>query len=378
MGNKRKGGLTEQELVDQTGQNPELEALRTQNRALLRDLDRKEMALESEERLFDRVEAAVHALPRVRKAPKVQAAPSHADMQAVLILTDEHAEEIVRTEEMEGLARYDWDTFLGRSWKVIEKTVELVNIERQSSNVSKLHIWKLGDQCTGDIHAMDSMVAQEWGLPEAVPNVAFIFAQQVATLAAHFEEIEVTGVVGNHTRTTRKPAYKLGAERNWDRAIYRIAKMMTGKQDNVSWNIPESMQTVVNVMGWDNYLTHGAEIPMNNRVPYYPIESTMQRQAGMRRQARRWMEAARVPCDIDVEFDLTWMGHYHHRAVLADSIYLCPSLIGANQYSKSKVHSMSMPRQMLVFFTEKHGVTLERVINLMQAEGHGFVDPRDL
>jgi hypothetical protein len=238
-----------------------------------------------------------------------------------------------------------------------------------------LHVWRLGDRVTGSIHPDDN-VGQTWELPESIPNVAHIGSQQLVQLSAHFGEVHVAAVPGNHARSTLKPVFKRTAERNWDRAICRLEKMMCRNLPNVEFNITESLSTVVSVCGWDNYLTHGAEIPMNNRVPYYPIEATMQREAGMRRQARRWIEMAAPDVALpDVEFDFVWMEHYHHRAVLADSIYICPSQIGANQYSKSKIHSMSQPRQLLVFFTRKHGVTVERVINLSAATKHSFIDP---
>jgi len=358
--------------------DPKVRSLQQQLIRMDEELSMAKRQLGDEERFVDAVCQVARCFPAPTEAPQVRHSKdqaAHLPMEAVLIATDEHGEEIVESDEMEGLASYNWQTFMARSWLLVEKVIELVTIERQTSVVDKLHIWKLGDQATGGIHPDDN-VGNTWELPEAVPNISDILAQQVAALSPHFPEIEVASVPGNHPRTTKRMAYKRTAERNWDRAITRIAQHQCRELSNVEWVIPKSTSVVRNVMGWDNYLTHGAEIPMNNRVPYYPIEATLQREAGMRRQARRWMEMAGVGELPDVEFDNAFMGHFHHRAMLSDNIYICPSLIGANQFAKSKVHSMSLPRQLLVFFTRRHGVTVERVINLMYAGSeHGFDDP---
>ena len=353
------------------------DALAERSRQLLRRNEDLEMALANENMLADMMRASVRALPKVKKVatktPKSRV--SDTPMEAVLIMADEHAEEVVDPVEVGYINHYDWKTFLCRSWALVEKTVKLVDLERKSNPVDKLHIWKLGDNLTGEIHPHDAYVAQEFGVAEAIPNVANIFAQQVSFLSSFFREIEVTGVVGNHTRTTKKMPFKKTAERSFDRTIYRLAEMMCSAQDNVKWNISKALQANVDILGWRNLLTHGTEINMTSRVPYYPIETTIQRENGMRRQAARIMAANMNGLQYSSEFDFAWMGHFHHRAILSDNIYLCPSLIGSNQFSKNKVHQMSMPRQLLVFFTKKHGVTVERAIDLAYASEHGFVDP---
>jgi len=233
---------------------------------------------------------------------------------------------------------------------------------------------KGGDQASGMIHP-DEYPGVGMALPEAVPNIAHVFAQQLMHWSAHFDEVRVVGVVGNHTRTTKRIAFKKPAERSWDRSIYRIAKALTATAGNIEWVLPDGLGTVYDVMGWRCYVTHGAEIPMNNRTPYYPIESTIQRELGMRHAAKHWMKSQGIDDVPDSDFDLAYMFHFHHHAVMSDVITICPSVIGGNEYSKSKIHQYSLPRTLLQFFSEKHNVESERLINLMGANGHEFVDP---
>ncbi len=381
----KKMGLTDEELIRKAGSDPEFEKLKDQNKRLIKENKTLQKAVADEDALFNRLSPCVQQLPLPDKIKGYKPPESHTNEvgEVAVIMCDEHQDEIVESSEMEGLASYNWQTVLSRAWFLTQKVIELVNLERLHAKVEKLHVWKLGDQVTTSLHEQDA-VGLMGDLPKVVPCASYLFAQQIMHWSQHFDEISVVGVPGNHPRTTKKVAYKKAAERNWDRGIYLLARMMSENAKNVQWDIPQSMSTVADVLGWKCYLTHGAEIRMNNRTPYYPIEATMQREQGMRRQALKWFETAAEAGSIDVmpdvQFDLSFMGHFHHKAVLSDSIYICPSSMGMNQYSKSNIHSMSLPRQQVVFFHRKHGIVVDRVINLMFAEGKecGFIDPLGL
>ncbi|MBV6342815.1 hypothetical protein, partial [Candidatus Magnetobacterium casense] len=66
----------------------------------------------------------------------------------------------------------------------------------------------------------------------------------------------------------------------------------------------------------------------------------------------------------DKDFQYVFTGHWHHHAMLDSSIIMCPSMIGANQFSRFKLHRKSSPEQLLAFFTEKHGLVSQWPIKL--------------
>lgn len=305
----------------------------------------------TDQKLFDSIREGINILPKPEPIRYAKPKLSHADLHSVLIITDAHAEEYVSAEEMEGFASYDWETFLARLNKSAEKTIELVNIMRQASAVNVLDIWSLGDWFCGKIQPQEESYGVTMPMPVAVPNVGQAFGRFLSGLSAHFKTVRVFGMCGNHGREGKKPVTKMTADRNWDMSVYLIAKGYTENCNNIEWNIPHSIMSIANVAGWNCLITHSGEVQMNNRVPYYPIESTFD------------MEH-KVRAGTDKDFQYVFTGHWHHHAMLDGSIVLCPSMIGANQFSRFKLHRRSNPEQLLCFFTEKHGLISQWPIKL--------------
>jgi len=331
--------------------NPKETALRNYVKKLEKENSALKRQIGTDESLFDCIKCALHSFPPPEKVKYDKPKLGHDETHAVLVTTDQHAEETVLAEEMEGLASYNWATFLDRMDATTRKALELVNIARQAGPVRYLDIFSLGDWFCGKIQPQEGAYAVEMPMPVAVPSVAKVFAKMIVGLSAHFEKIRVHCICGNHGRDGKKPVFKMTADRNWDMSAYLMAQALTEQCENVEWNLPRSIMTVVDIMGWNCLLTHSGEVNMNNRTPYYPIESTFD----MEYKAR---------AGTDKEFKYVFTGHWHHRAVLDDSIFLCPSMIGPSQFSRFKLHKRAAPAQLLGFFSEKLGLIEERKIML--------------
>lgn len=304
--------------------------------------------------LFDAVKGAIQALPPPEPIRYGKPSLKHDPLHAVLITTDQHAEEFVSLEEMEGLAHYDWDVFETRMKKTVEKTIELCAIMRKASKIPCLDIWSLGDWFCGAIHPEEGAYGVTMPMPIAVPKVGMAFSQMIHGLSAHFDKIRVFGICGNHGREGKATVTKMTADRNWDMSVYLIAKGYTEQLTNVEWHVPRSVMTVATVAGWNCLLTHSGQVKMNNRTPYYPIESTFDMEHKNR-------------SGTDKDFTYAFTGHWHHHAVLDSKIIMCPSMIGNNQYSRFMLHRNSSPEQLLCFFTEKHGLINQWPIKLQTA-----------
>ena len=318
---------------------------------LERENNRLKKQVGTDQRLFESVKEHIKAFPAPKAVKYAKPKLKHSELHAVLIITDTHAEEFVRSEEMEGLASYDFETFQDRMDQVGSKTLELTRIMRQASPVRKLDVWALGDWFNGKIQPQEEAYGVTMPMPKAIPRVSQKFAEILTKLSGHFDDITVTGVVGNHGRDQKKTVFKMTADRNWDMSVYLMARAFTANCPNIKWQIPESIMTTTRVMGWNCLLTHSGEVNMNNRTPYYPIESTFD----MEHKARS---------GTDKDFQYAFMGHWHHDALLDNCIYLNPSMIGANQFSRFKLHRKSKPAQNLFFFSEKHGCQTKWTINL--------------
>lgn len=315
--------------------------------AYVRRLEAENAALKAQvgtdETLFEFIKDTLPQFPAQDPVRYPRPKLSHSDMHAVLVVTDAHAEELVRAEEMEGLAAYDWGTFLARTAETASKTLEMVNILRQASKIDFLDIFALGDWFLGKILPHEGAYGVSMPLPVAVPKVGIEFGRFLMSLAPHFKKVRVHCMCGNHGRDGRKTVFKMTADRNWDMSVYLIAQAVTEPDSRIEWHISPSIMDIASVAGWNCLITHSGEVNMNNRVPYYPIESTFD----MEHKCR---------AGTDKDFQYAFTGHWHHHALLDSSIVLCPCMIGANQFSRFKLHRRSSQEQLLCFFNEKHGL----------------------
>lgn len=344
------GGRDKRQMLEEADPGPQVVSLRAQLSEALAEAKRLKAQVGSDWKLFEYLKAGLKALPPYRAVPIPAPRLKHAPLEAVLNLADPHSEELVRAEEMEGLSAHDAATHERRMAQVAAKTVEITNILRQAGAVDRCTVNLLGDWFLGMIHP-DELAGTSMAMPRALPWAGRVLADTILRLAAHFKAVRVNGVVGNHGRTTRKPVYKLTADRNWDMAVYLIAREFTIRVENVTWNLPESVMHVDTVMGYRNLLTHGNVANITHRTPYFGIEDSFHRQHNSRR-------------GTDKDFDYAYLGHFHHHAVLRGEIIMCPSMIGREQFGQYKMHSAGAAQQLLDFFSEQHGRTYSCLLNL--------------
>lgn len=346
---KRK--LTEQQVLDEADPSPAVASLKEQLQAAQIELARLKTRIGEDEALVAAVRQGIAALKPYDAKPIAPSPSTHAEHEAVLLIADPHADEYVSGAEMEGMAQHNWQTHVSRMATLADKTAEMTGIVRQAAPVKRLSVWLLGDWFLGQIHPEEGAYAETLTMPLALPAAGRVLADTVLRMAAGFEQTRVVGIVGNHGRNTRKPVFKMTADRNWDMAVYLIAKEFARDDARISWMLPRSIMHNETVLGWRNLLTHGNCVQITHRTPYFGIEDSFHKQ----RNARR---------GTDQDFDHVWMGHLHHEFDLRGFIHGCPSVLGANQFSLYQMHSATAPGARLVFFTEKHGPTCEWLINL--------------
>lgn len=346
---KRK--LTEQQVMDESDPSPAVQALRDQLRDATTELDSLKTRIGEDEAVVASLKGGLKALPPYRSAPRPKERAGHAEHEAVLLLADPHSDEFVSAAEMEGMAAHTWETHVARMGAIADKTAEMTSIVRGAAPVRRLNVWLMGDWFLGQIHPEEGAYGETMTMPLALPAAGRVLADCIMRMAAGFDHTRVVGIVGNHGRNTRKPVFKLTADRNWDMAVYLIAREFAREQSAVEWVLPKSIMHNETVLGSRNLLTHGNCVSITHRTPYFGIEDTFFKQ----RNARR---------GTDQDFDHVWMGHLHHPFDLRGFIHGCPSIIGGNQFSLYKMHSATTAGARLVYFTEKHGPTCEWLINL--------------
>ena len=211
-----KPGLSRDEMEELVDPSPQTVSLQQQLRDALTDVKKLKAQVGSDLALFDHIQGSIEPLKAYPKVPITKPKLSKKLLRPSLIITDAHCEEVVDAEQMEGMASYDWDTFVSRMHRTTEQCVEWTEIMRHTAHVEELDVWLLGDWFMGMIHPDDVGFGSSMPLPCALPGAALVLGDELMRLAAHYKKVRVTAVVGNHGRTTRKPSQKMTADRNWD------------------------------------------------------------------------------------------------------------------------------------------------------------------
>lgn len=344
-------GMSKEEFLDEVDPNPKIVSLKQQLADAIGEIKTLKAQVGDDERLFDHIKGGLEVMPEYPRVAIPKPKLSHADMEVSVVVTDAHSEEVVDPAEVEDLAEYNWKIFEQRMMKVPEKTVELTNIMRQASNIRNIQVWMLGDWFLGTIHPDEMSWGSSMPLPCALPAAARAAADMVMRLAAHFDNVKVFGLCGNHGRTTNKPVSKMTADRNWDYSLYLIARLLTERAKNVEWVIPRSKIHVADIMGWKVALTHGDICKRTHTSPYFGIANAIKGEHTSRRRTNK-------------DFDYAFMGHWHHYGVLENEVMICPPMVGHSQFSQYMMHSRHPAQQNLIFWTEKYGRTCMWPISL--------------
>ena len=164
----------------------------------------------------------IRALPPVLPPTRINAQKDKdvSVEELVLLLSDIHAGEVIKKEEVQGLNEYNFDIVAQRLKYLSDSVRNIAKKKLTGYQFDKLHVLALGDWVSGTIHE-ELLEGAEGNIIEWTVNLAYVVAQMLRELLVDFERIEFTGVVGNHGRLHKKPRYK-GRYVNWDYICYQL------------------------------------------------------------------------------------------------------------------------------------------------------------
>ena len=260
--------------------------------------------------------------------------------RVVALFSDSHVGEVVSADETNNLGGYNLDIFDERLQRWTARVIELVEQKRAHLYMPKLNVFMLGDIISGDIH--DELVStNDVNVVDQTVYAAQMISRALLTLAEYFEEIDVSGVAGNHGRMARKPYYKNKQRVNWDYLSYQIMQTTLQNQDNIVWHIPSAFWTVRDVIGTKFLMLHGDGMQSWMGIPYYAIN----------RLQLKLMDLI----GKDVPFDRLVMGHYHD-PVDTEKWHVNGNFKGADEYSLGKMQAGCRPSQTLLYVHPRHSI----------------------
>lgn len=304
------------------------------------------------EQLLNTLRDAVSAFPPVTiKSPKQTKADGRAHT-AVLHLSDWHIGETVTAEETGGLGGYDMDIVSRRLGLIAQKTIELVDLRRNSVNIPKLKVFLGGDMVSGNIH--DELTeTNAANVVQQASEGAYMIAQVIATIAPAFDDVEIVCVGGNHGRMHKKPRAK-EKELSFDYILYQIVGFLLAKQPNITMRISKSFYELVDIEGYKMLLMHGDSIRGSMGIPWYGVERA----------------SARIRQLLDVvkeRFDIMLIGHFH-TPVMGDYWVANGSGKGIDGYSAGMLHLGNKASQNLLTIHPGYGVVAFEKIYLEGAD----------
>lgn len=258
----------------------------------------------------------------------VQAMPSHADTEAVLLLTDWHFG--MTTDNV-------WNKYNVRICKERLQELEEQVIRRLCLHeVETLHVMVLGDMANGAIH-LTSRVASEEDVCDQLMQVSEILAEMINVLSGYVDDVKIYCAYGNHMRTVQDAKDSIHSD-NMEKLIPWWLEQRFKNRDEIrvmtgaKYELLRATVCGHEVCGIHGDLDHGKNSALIlNRL----YENT-----------------------FGVKMEYLVSGHFHS---ISDSEELgvtwikASSLCGTDEYAKNK-RLFSEPGQTLLIFNDKDGL----------------------
>jgi len=265
----------------------------------------------------------------------------------VLHLSDGHHDQVVRSEEVGGLEDYNFPVSCCRAERYVDTVVEWCH-DTLAPKFAFPVLWVLayGDYTSGEIHQACERSYYRNQFKNCLA-IGQLHALMYRDLAAHFEQVNVLYLAGNHGRRTPKKDY-LGAHDNWDYLVGEIARLHCRNMANVSFSIPDAWSANVNINGVGFNISHGDDVRSNMGTPWYGM---VRRQKGL---IALGAAAGAQRCRYFV------MGHHHASSTLSDvdgELLVNGSWVGTDAYAYNSLSGFREPSQWIHGVNQKHGIT---------------------
>ena len=273
---------------------------------------------------------------------------SHKDgvRYAIALFSDAHIEETVEPASVLGKNEYNVSIAENRIKNYFNNLATCIN----KDHVEELIFASLGDTISGFIH---DELAQTNGL---TPSEATIKAQSLIYCGLDFlckntklNSIKFIGIVGNHSRTTKKIQHSNGYKLSYEWIMYQNIKNMceiTGLP--VEFNIPESEMAVADTPDGKRFIfVHGYQIKSGGSGTVCGIYPALNR------LAMKW--------DRTFNQDKIYLGHFHSCVSIPNAV-VNGSIIGFNSFALSNGFTYEEPAQMYEVYDSERGLLLTRKI----------------
>lgn len=282
-------------------------------------------------------------LPNIWKPSSKEKIEEHA----VLHISDEHADQIVKPGEVGGLEEYNFLIFCARAEHLVDTVIDWTQATlKPTFNFTTLWILCNGDATSGEIHGHVTRSYFRNQLKNCLA-IGRVRALMIRDLAPHFHNINVVCTSGNHGRRSLKKDYS-GPHDNYDYLISEIARLHCRDLKNVSFAIPESWSVNLAINGVGCNLAHGDDDRSNSSIPWY----------SMVRRQKNLMALSSMTGSLPIRY--FFRGHHHTMSSLADfngEFIINGAWPGTDSFSYNAFAGYREPQQLLHGMNPHYGIT---------------------
>jgi hypothetical protein len=272
----------------------------------------------------------------------------------VMHLSDGHHDQVIVPDQVGGLEEHNFPISCARAERYVDSVVEWT----QDTLAPKFYfpvLWVLayGDHTCGEIHraAERSYYRNQFRNCLAIGQ---LHALMYRDLAAHFEQVNVLYLSGNHGRRTPKKDY-YGANDNWDFLVAEIARLHCRGMGNLNFLIPDAWSANIDINGVGFNIAHGDDVKSNLGIPWYGMQ---RRQKGLiALGAAAGAQRVRYFC----------VGHHHDAATLSDidgEMMVNGAWTATDPYAFNSLSGYREPAQWLHGVNQKYGITWRMNVKL--------------
>ncbi|MFA7301804.1 MAG: hypothetical protein WC069_05860 [Candidatus Shapirobacteria bacterium] len=266
---------------------------------------------------------------------------SKGEATAVVLASDWHIEENVRSESVNGKNFHNVEIASRRSVEFFENVITLVKKEQNAVTIETLVLALLGDFISGNIH--EELLEN----CDLTPIMATIKVKNliVAGIEAILRETKLKLVipchVGNHTRITKKIHISNEQGNNMEYFMYHTLMDYFKDEKRIQWIIAEGYHSYLKIYDWTIRLHHGHAIKFGGGIGGLTIP--------VQKSISQWNKIKWADFDC--------FGHFHTQ--MDGKNFLSNGCnIGYNAYAVSIKADFDTPRQTFFLIDKKRGKTV--------------------
>lgn len=278
-----------------------------------------------------------------------------------LLLTDIHWDESVEPDQVEGYNCYNRPIASMRVKRAYTKSVSLARNYFSGVEYDGFQLFLAGDLLSGIIHE-ELTETNQGKVCESIVSILDPLESGINLLAEEFGKVNITAVVGNHGRLTKKPRSKFRAKDNFDWLIYKLIQRQMAGRKNITVDVSPSADAPVTLYNTKYRLTHGDQFKGGSGISAELSPLLI----GSHRKSKR-QSAIGKPYDVLV------MGHWHQTLWLpSKGIIMGGSVVGYNEHAYMSNFSPEPPQCSLWLTTPENGITLCAPVFLQDRKAEGW------